>query len=358
MKIMFYINTMAGGGAQRVMANLANMFVENGDEVIFVASFAAENEYPMDSRVDRRNLSQTRIESGLKRNIAYVLGLRKLVKQEKPDVLLSFMRQPNYRAVLAGLGLKTKTLISVRCDPKVEYRGKVGHFLGKHLLPLADGCIFQTEDAKLWFPEKLQNKSRVIANAVKPEFYGIAPKPVPGRFVTCGRLAKQKNHILLIDAFSDAARDFSEAELLIYGDGVLREELEARIAAKGMQGQIKLMGQTTDVAGVLQEAGCFVLSSDFEGMPNALMEAMAAGVACISTDCPCGGPAMLIEDQKSGILTPVGDQAALTAAIRRVLENQGQTALLGQEARIAAERFLPEKIFAQWREYVGSFCDQ
>ena len=356
MRIMFYINTLAGGGAQRVMSNLANMFSEAGDEVIFVTSFTAEGEYPLDKGVDRRSLSAQRITSLLQRNVTYVMELRKLVKQEKPDVLLAFMRQPNYRAVVAGLGLKTKTLISVRCDPKVEYRGRVGHFLGKNLLPLADGCIFQTEDAKLWFPEKLQKKSRVIANAVKRDFYSVEPAPVPGRIVTCGRMTNQKNHRMLIDAFADAAKDIPHAQLHIYGDGMLRQELAAQIESTGMSDKIKLMGQTSDVPGVLREASIFVLSSNFEGMPNALMEAMAAGVACISTDCPCGGPAMLIENGKSGILTPVGDKAALTEAIRRLLLDQEQTERLGREARIAAEQFLPEKIFAQWREYLGSFC--
>ena len=351
MKIMFYINTLAGGGAQRVMANLANSFAGAGDEVIFVTSFPAENEYALDAAVDRRNLSQARIGSGLKRNAAYILGLRKLVKEEKPDILLGFLRQPNTRAILAGLGLKTKTVISVRNDPKVEYGGRAGHFLGKNLLPLADGCIFQTEEAKAWFPQKLQDKSRVIPNAVKPDFFQVVPQPVPGRVITCGRLSSQKNHRLLIDAFADGAQDIPEAELLIYGEGELRAELERYISQKGMEGRIKLMGNTTDVPGVLSEAECFVLSSDYEGMPNALMEAMAAGVACISTDCPCGGPKMLMENGKSGLLVPVGDKDALASAIRQVLSDREYAEELGQGARMAAENYKPERIFAQWKQY-------
>ena len=356
MKIMFYINTLAGGGAQRVMANLANLFAQAGDEVIFVASFAAENEYALDDAVDRRNLSQDRITSGLKRNAVYILGLRKLVKQEKPDVLVAFMRQPNIRAILAGLGLPVKTLISVRCDPKEEYPGKAGRLLGKYLLPLADGCIFQTEQAKHWFPERLQNKSRVIPNAVKPVFFEVDPQPVPGRVITCGRLHPQKNHKLLIDAFLDAAADIPEAELLIYGEGELRQEMEAYIAEKCAAQRVKLMGNTSDVPGVLANAACFVLSSDYEGMPNALMEAMAAGDPCISTDCPCGGPEMLIENGKSGLLVPVGNREALTTAIRKVLTDPEAAQQLGKEARSAAENFLPEKIFAQWRQYLLDCC--
>ncbi len=351
MKIMFYINTLAGGGAQRVMANLANLFSDAGDEVIFVTSFPAENEYALDAAVDRRNLSQERIGSGLKRNAAYILGLRKLVKEEKPDILVGFMRQPNIRAILAGLGQKTKTVISVRNDPKVEYRGALGSFLEKKLLPMADGCIFQTEEAKLWFPKKLQDKSSVIPNAVKPDFFAVEHKRVPGRVVTCGRLEEQKNHKLLIEAFVDAAQDLPEAELLIYGEGKLRPELMKLIEDKGMTGRIKLMGNTPDVPGALAAADCFVLSSNYEGMPNALMEAMAVGVPCISTDCPCGGPKMLIENEKSGLLVPVGDKTALTEAIHKVLFDQDYAQKLSREARLAAENYLPEKIFARWKQY-------
>ena len=233
---------------------------------------------------------------------------------------------------------------------------KAGRLLGKYLLPLADGCIFQTEQAKHWFPERLQNKSRVIPNAVKPVFFEVDPQPVPGRVITCGRLHPQKNHKLLIDAFLDAAADIPEAELLIYGEGELRQEMEAYIAEKCEAQRVKLMGNTSDVPGVLANAACFVLSSDYEGMPNALMEAMAAGVPCISTDCPCGGPEMLIENGKSGLLVPVGDRDALTAAIRKVLTDAEAAQQLGKEARSAAENFLPEKIFAQWRQYLLDCC--
>lgn len=355
MRLMFYINTLTGGGAQRVMSNLANQFVENGDEVIFVTSFPAEGEYPLHEKVDRRNLSEARIGSGLKRNVAYVLGLRKLVKQEKPDILLSFMGEPNYRAILAGMGLPVCTLVSVRNDPNSEYKGAVGRFLGKHVIPLADGCIFQTEQAKQWFPEKLQAKSRIIPNAVKKDFYCIERDPVPGQIVTFGRLEKQKNHKLLIDAFSDIAEEFSYAQLFIYGEGKLRGELEAQIAEKNLSDRVQLMGLTSDVPGKLKTADIFVLSSDFEGMPNALMEAMAAGVPSISTDCPCGGPEMLMTRENSGILVKTGDRKGLADAFRRTLSDTACKAFLSQGARCAAEEFMPDKIFEKWKDFFNQY---
>ena len=177
MKIMFYINTLAGGGAQRVMANLANMFAEKRNVVAVVTSYPVENEYPLNKEVARYNLSKERVASKLRRNIDYIVSLRNVVKREKPDVLISFMGEPNYRAVMATRGLPIKTVISVRNDPNREYPGRISRFLGQNLLPLADGCVFQTEEARNWFPEKLQSKSRIIMNAVKTEFFNTVNDP-------------------------------------------------------------------------------------------------------------------------------------------------------------------------------------
>lgn len=355
MRILFYINTLAGGGAQRVMANLANMFAESGDEVIFVTSFAAQGEYALGEKVVRCSLSDKRIESFVKRNVYYISVLRKQVRKYAPDVVVSFMSEPNYRNILATAGLPVKKIISVRCDPVREYAGKLGRFMAKNLLPMADGCVFQTQDAKIWFPEKLQEKSRIIVNAVKKDFYAVERKPVPGRIVTLGRLSHQKNHKLLIDAFAMISPDYPNAQLHIYGEGDLQKQLSDQIAQQNLTGKVCLMGPTANVEGVLAEADLFVLSSDYEGMPNALMEAMAAGVPCISTSCPCGGPEMLIRNHENGLLVPIQDGKALAEAMKQLLADPAFSADLGQAAKEAALDFLPEKVFAQWKEYISSF---
>lgn len=353
MKIMFYINTLAGGGAQRVMANLANLFQENGDEVIFVTSYPVEKEYALSDGIIRKNLSEERIPSKVSRNVAYIRGLRDVVLREKPEVLISFMGEPNIRAVLATRGLPVKTIISVRNDPNKEYAGKVNRFLSKTVLPLAEGCVFQTEEASLWFPEKLQAKSTIIMNAVKKEFFETAHDPVPGRIITCGRLHKQKNHRLMIDAFSEVVNKHDNLELLIYGEGDLKDTLSQYIEEKGLCGHVKLMGQISDVPGALSQASCFVMTSDYEGMPNALMEAMAVGVPSISTDCPCGGARMLIRHKENGLLVPVGDKMALVDAMDTLFSDSAFADELGNNAKQSAEAFLPAGIFDQWNGYIS-----
>lgn len=352
MKIGFYINVIGGGGAERVVANLANQFSEDNNEVIVITSIRHKREYSLNERVKRYNLEEKEITGRLKKNVSRISKLRKIVKNEKMDILISFMAEPNYRAVLATIGLRTKCLISVRNDPNREYAGCIGRFLGQHLLPLADSCVFQTAEAQAWFPSKLQKKSKIIPNAVKEEFFHIKRERIPGLIVTCGRLTSQKNHTLLINAFCQIASDFPEAFLQIYGEGELHDQLQTLIDSTRYKDRITLMGATNNVPEVLSKANIFVLSSDYEGMPNALMEAMAAGVACISTDCPCGGSRMLLGTDKYRMLVPIKDMSALSDAIKQYLNTPQLVNEVGLYLQGCAKEFKPDKIFEYWQSYI------
>lgn len=352
MKIGFYINVIGGGGAERVVANLANQFSEDNDEVIVITSIRHEHEYHLNESIMRYNLEEEEIQGRFKKNLSRIKKIRNIVKNERMDILISFMAEPNYRAIIATIGLKTKCLISIRNDPNREYAGWIGKLLGQHLLPLADACVFQTPEAQAWFPARLQNKSTIIPNAVKKEFFNIKRKRIPGLVVTCGRLTSQKNHKLLISAFCQVASEYPEVTLQIYGEGELREQLQALINSTQFSSRIKLMGATNNVPEVLSKADIFVLSSDYEGMPNALMEAMAAGVACISTDCPCGGSRMLIKSEKTGILIKANDKQGMIDALKSLLSDVDTNMNMGFEARKQALSFKPEKVFEMWKAYI------
>ncbi len=352
-KILFYINAIHLGGAERVMSNLASAFSTRGYQVILVTSFREDEEYSLHSNVKRLSLEDSEIkQSFIRRNVSRILKLRNICKKEKPDIVISFMGEPNFRALLATKGLPIKNIISVRADPKREYGGHIRGFLARHLLPMADGCVFQTEEAQKWFPEKLQKKSKIIFNPVKEDFYRVEYRPILGRIVSCGRLEKEKNFAMLIDAVGALAVRHSEIQLLIYGEGSLRESLQKQIKESGMEGRIFLMGATDDVPKVLSEASVFVLSSISEGMLNALMEAMAVGVPCISTDCPCGGPRMLIDSGENGILAKNNDAAALTEALEKMLNNPMEAAALGARAKEGALAYRQERVFLEWKAYV------
>lgn len=351
-KLLFYINALNGGGAERVMSNLSSQFVDKGYEVLFATSYPADGEYELNKKIKRFNLESENIPcSKIKRNYVRIKRLRQICKREKPDVLVAFMAEPNFRAIIATIGLKTKTVISVRNDPEKEYAGRLMNFVGKYILPMADGCVFQTEEAKKWFPKKLQNKSTIIFNAVKREFFEAKRKPVNGLIITCGRLEEQKNHILLIKAFFNVVKKNPNAYLHIYGEGSLKDYLQSLIDNLGLNHSVKLMGQTNDVVSVLEKADVFVLSSFYEGMPNALMEAMAVGVPCIATDCPCGGARMLLNDN-NGILIKNNNIDELTNAMEQLIKDDYKKETLSNKCIETVSEFKAENIFLKWREYI------
>lgn len=355
--LLFYINSIHEGGAQRVMLQLAGRFAAAGWRPVLVTSFVDRWEYPVPPGVERLSLEGEQIvQSALRRNLSRIRALRALIVKYRPAALISFMGEPNFRALLAARGLPVKTVVSVRNDPEREYSGRLMRMVGRRLLPLADGCVFQTEQARAWFPEALQKKSAVIMNQVSEAFYDRPAAEERNEIAAVGRLSAQKNHALLIRAFSRLP-DAGEL-LVIYGEGELRSELEALIERLGLSGRVLLPGQCDDIPAALGGAKFFVLSSDYEGMPNALLEAMALGLPCIATDCPCGGPASVIRNGENGLLVPVGDEQALSEAMAALLSDGELRRCLARNAKQAAEGFRPDAVFRQWEAYVVSILDE
>ena len=350
-KIIFYINVLCKGGAERVILQLARRFSCEGYKSIIVTSFEAKDEYEVPEGVERISMEKEETpRSRLKKNIFRIKALREICKREKPDLLISFMQEPNFRAILATLGLPVKTLVSVRNDPSREYAGKVGKIVGKFILPMADGCVFQTSDAQAWFPKRLQKKSAIIMNEVSETFFNVTRENT-SNIVTVGRLSEQKNHKMLIRAFGSIASKHPDQNLLIYGEGNARHELEQLIESLNLDERVMLMGNTSDVPGVLSKASIFVLSSDYEGMPNALLEALAVGVPSVSTDCPCGGPKSIIEHGANGLLVPVGNQAAIADAMDKLLSDNNFAQKIGFMAKERASLYAPDKIFDMWKTF-------
>ena len=351
MKIFFYISTLEKGGAERVVTQLAKEFGKQDNNVTIITSFQGENEYEIPSYIRRINLLKEKDTSNkIIRNLRLISKLRKIIKKHNPDLLISFMQEPNVRAIIATRRLRTKSIISVRNDPIIEYPGIIGRLISNYLLPKADGCVFQTEDAKMFFPKNLQEKSTIIFNQVDEKFFDIAKKE--GEYiVSIGRLSPQKNQKMLINTFEKVNIEYPNEKLLIYGDGELKENLNYEISKKGLEDKIFMMGITSDVPKVLSKAKMFILTSDYEGMPNTLLEAMAVGLACVSTDCPCGGPKTIIEHGKDGLLVPINDENELARSILLLLEDKEFSNRISRNAKEKSEIFKPSYVFKQWKDY-------
>lgn len=351
--ILLYINKIADGGAERAIVNLATGLSGRGYHTILVTSFRAQDEYKLGAKVERLSLEDEQIsQSRLARNISRIKKLRAICKEKNPDILISFMAEPAMRAQIATVGLRVKNIVSVRSDPNRVYVGLKGFLLGKVLLSTAEGCVFQTRDAQAWFSHRLRQKSRIIYNPVAKEFYEVERKPVENKVVTCGRLCEVKNHKLLIQAFSEVLKKIPDAQLEIYGIGELKSELQSFIQKLGIEDSVRLMGNVVNVPSILSVADLFVLSSDQEGMPNALMEAMAAGVPSIATDCPCGGPRELMGDELKEMLVPVKDVQAMSKKMIELLSDKGRKCEIGIKMKLQAENFFAERVLDDWVDYI------
>lgn len=350
MKILFYMNSIRHGGAERVVTNLATFFSNEENDVVLVTSFVGDSEYTYGEKIKRYSLYEDAIKGGLSRNFLLISKLHKLIKKENPDIVVSFMGEPNFRACIATMFTGSKLLLSVRNDPNREYAGRKRKYLAQRLFKRADGIVFQTEDAQKWFPKEIQQKSRIIHNSVAENFYNTHYEGERKNIVSVGRLSQQKNHELLIDAFAKISDEINE-DLYIYGDGILRGKLQNKIKQLGLENRVFLPGLIDDVANTIKSARLFVLSSDQEGMPNCLMEAMALGIPCVSTDCPCGGPRTLFGAEFGSYLVPIKNRDKLAEKILAVLNENAE--IVGQAFGKRAEQFKPSIINCQWKDYLN-----
>ena len=362
-KIAFHLNSLQQGGAERVVSNLANRFAKEGYEVVIATEWYGTDEFALDQKVRRVHVGLTKEDedrsriSKMLRRIGY---LRRFMKKEKPDVVVAFTRGVLYRALAAGIGTGIPVVISVRTDPVGHYDKKADKLRIPLLFPHAAGCVFQTEGAKAFFAPYLQENSRIILNPLNPKYVGV-PEPAvrTKNVVQSGRLVDFKNQPMLIRAFLKVHEKHPDYTLKIYGpdskDGT-KEILESIIHENHAEDFVKLMGGSNTLEKDLADAALYAFSSDWEGLPNALMEAMALGLPVVSTDCPCGGPKTLIEDGVNGLLVPIMDEKAMTDGILRLIEDRELAERLGREARKISERANEDAVFEQWQTYLQECC--
>lgn len=353
MKLMFCIGEMKKGGAERVVANLSNYLIKHNEEVNIITTIKGKSFYELDKKINLDGLDDDKLHKNfIIKNKKRLKKLKAILKNKKPDIIVSFLPEPSYRVLFLKIfNRQLKVIVSVRNDPKVEYKSRINRLIMKLLYPLADGFVFQTKEAQEYFSKKIQNKSVIIPNPINEDFIC---EPYNGErekiIVTVGRLEEQKNHKMLIEAFSKLPEEFKEYKLIIYGEGSLRNKLEEQINELKLKNRVLLPGQVDNVKEKIYKASLFVLSSKYEGMPNALMEAMALGIPCISTDCPCGGPRFLIKNGYNGYLVPVNDTCSLLKTMQNVL-NKNQTEASQKVHKIAVDLH-PNKINKEWEKYI------
>lgn len=358
-KIAFHLNCLEQGGAERVVANLSSQFAREGYEVLIATEWVGENEFAIDGRIKRVHVGLKPGDEKKNRILQFFLRVKYLhqfLQEEKPEVIISFAQRANYRALMAATGIRCPVIISIRTDPVGHYDAFSDKIQIPLLFPKAAGCVFQTRGQQAFFDKKLQEKSKIILNPIH-EKYLRQPYPEyrSKTVVHSGRLVDFKNQPMLIKAFVKVHEKHPDYDLKIYGpdsfDGT-KEILEKLIREYHAEGYIHLMGGSDCLETELLHGALYAFSSDWEGLPNALMEAMALGLPVVATDCPCGGPATIIDNKKNGLLVPIKDEKALAEGINYLIEHQEEAEELGREAKKIAQKANGEAVFEQWKTYI------
>lgn len=343
---LFVIPTLGGGGAERVVSVLASELCKSA-KVTVLAYFRARHEYARDEKVEVIYLTDTEADYDSMNYYRRLRGIRRIVKQVNPDYVIPFLFQVCMQARVALLGTRYPVLQTVRNDPAALPASPLVRKLRDGFIRFSPKTIVQNERQKEYFPKSLWHKIFVMPNPVRTDLLDIdrhIPTSERRTMISVGRLSAQKNYDLIIDVFAQSEVIRKKTQLLIYGEGELHAELQEKINRLGLKDAIHLMGRSEDMLSAYAHADLFVMTSNFEGMPNALMEAMASGLPCISTDCPTG-PSDLIANRQNGILIDMNSRAQLEEAILFFLSNEEQAQLMGRNARkTICERYTPETI--------------
>lgn len=370
-KILIFINSLTCGGAERVASSLAGYLARSGCAVIVVTMQGRERDfYTLDQRVTRYCLDTAYDKPFLAKilvNIGNFRRLRRILRRDKPDVVLGMMTKCAVMSILTGLGLPVRVVVSERNFPGQK---RIAWLLAQQrrlLYRLADALAAQTNEEAKWLKRHVAAADiKVIPNAVFRPLPAAEPVIPPRDWLdsddkvvlAAGRLSQQKGFDLLIRAFSMIDTHSSGWKLVIVGkdgdagDPGTRGHLVKLVQDLGLEGRVLLPGLAGNIGDWYERADMFVLSSRYEGFPNVLLEAMACGCPCIAFDCDTG-PRDLIRSGENGLLVPALDVTALSRAMEQLMVDQDYRTLLAQKAVAVRETFSEEAVMGKWKQLLG-----
>lgn len=360
MKLLFVTETLSYGGAARKFVDLANAMVEKGCHVeLLIYGDLIDIEKSISEKIIiRHETVDYDAKNWIQRNIIYriisIKKINKFLKNKEYDLVISFNDMVNINLLLSNATKSSKLLISERSDP--NYNSKYLQKVKKRLFRKADGIVFQTEGARDFFKGNLPEKIEIIANPI-PEINNVQNNKIQPnkKIVSVARLwLYQKRQDILLKAFKEVSDKYKDYQLVLYGDGQDAEKIGKLIRQLNLTEKVVLAGAKNNVLNLIQDAEFFVLSSDFEGIPNALIEAMAIGLPVISTKCSPGGAEFLIEHGKNGLLVEQSNYKELSASMIYMIENPVEALKMGENARRITKKLDPVQIYNQWETFIHS----
>ena len=347
MKITFVTATLTSGGSERVMSIVANKMQERGYEVEIVCLNDQIVFYPINEGI---KITHVEVEAGTKLLPKKLWWFRKYIQQNKPDIVVAFMVSVYTVTLLALMGVDVPIISSVRNDP--AYSNLRKKITRKLLLSRSTHVVVQTQNIKKYFSKKIQQMTTVIYNPVNEKVFELQPVDKENRIISVGRFHPQKDQKMMIDAFAKIADEYKEWKLVIFGEGPLRNSLELRIQKYGLQERILLPGKTKDVFNELNKSKVFCFSSVYEGMSNALVEAICVGLPIVTTKV--SGTEEFIKDGENGFIVNIHDTDAMAIALEKVLGDESLRKQFAEKNKAQAIKFETNTIVNQWEDLVNS----
>lgn len=358
-KITFVIADLGAGGAQRVIASLANELARQPGSHVDVVSLSAPREGTFFSfhpdvalRYAAVNRASKGFLSGVLANLKRVAVLRGILKELQSDVVISFLAETNCKVLLSAVGLGVPVIVSERSDPYLYPDIALWRVLRRFTYPLASHLVCQTQYAADYFSD-LSRKSVIYNPVIIAEGTGAAPCAEP-YILGVGRQSHEKGFDLLIRAHAHVLSQGVDLKLVLAGDGPDRAQLVQLAQTLGTTSQVIFAGAQSDLSGYYRHAHMFVLPSRFEGMPNALLEAMAYGCAVVVTP-DFKAAAEIVTHGHNGVIAQSATPAAFADQIIELYNDSDRKQRMAAQARVDSHRFDNVAIAAQWREQIKAF---
>ena len=369
-RVTLVISSLGPGGAERVLSTMANHWAGRGWPMTLITIEPTTGDfYALRPVVERVGLGVSGVSRTIWRamwnNWRRVSRLRHAIRASRPDVIISFMTETNVLALLAAHSERVPVIISERVDPTLCPVRPVWARLRRLTYPWAAAVVVQTPEVRRWAERFLPRDAvHVIPNPVAAPPDDICAEhrgsdtllasaaDTTRHVVAVGRLDSQKGFDLLIKAFAECHRSRPEWRLTIVGEGDDRNKLEALARQLGVASAVRLQGHIAEPISVLRKADLFVLSSRYEGFPNVLLEAMAAGLPVIATDCP-SGPAHIVRNDVDGVRVRTEDAGALARAMAALMDDEARRKRLGESATSVTGRFGIERVMESWESLLS-----
>lgn len=345
MKITFVTATLTSGGSERVMSIVANKMQERGYEVEIICLNDQIVFYPINEGI---KITHVEVEAGTKSLPKKLWWFRKHIQKTQPDVVIAFMVSVYTVTLFALMGIDIPVISSVRNDP--AYSNLRKKITRKLLLPRSAHVVVQTQQIKKFFNKSIQNMTTVIYNPVNEKVFKLQPTKKKNRIISVGRLYPQKDQKTMIEAFANVSEHHPDWKLVIFGEGPERKALESLVERLKVKDKVILPGRSENIIDELNKSKIFCLSSIYEGMSNALVEAICVGLPIVTTKV--SGTEELIKNGENGFIVNIGDKESMAKALIKIIEDKNLQNQFAEKNKAQAIKFETNTIVKQWEEVI------